>query len=115
MVWRRSLRASQRPTNVTLDNACVIMRAKGYGEASGWLPQLLPDKSEGPTGGTTRDLPRGTWTDGSIKTLLSETELSEGGELDVENVEVGETYLGTGGLHLWDDTTRLLHGRPTRN
>ena len=35
------------------------------------------------------------------------------GELDVVNVEGGETYIGTGKLHLRDEKTRLLHGRPT--
>ena len=30
----------------------------------------------------------------------------------MENVEGGETYIGMGILHLRDDTTILLHGRP---
>ena len=103
MVRRQGLRASQQPTNGTLGNAGVSM---------GWQPQRLPGKSEGPTGGTTGDHSRGTWTDGSSKTLLTETEVTDVGELDVDNVEVGKTYLRMGRLHIRDDTTRILHGSP---
>ena len=89
------------------------MRAEGDGEAACPRPQHLPGKSEGPMGGTASDRPRGTWPDRSSTTLRTETEVSVRGELDVVNVEGGETYIGTGKLHLRDEKTRLLHGRPT--
>ena len=34
--------------------------------------------------------------------ILTKTEVSSGGELDVENVKGGETYLGAGILHIRD-------------
>ena len=39
-------------------------------------------------------------TDGPSTTLLTETEVSSVGELDVENVEGGETYIRAGRIHL---------------
>ena len=72
------------------------MWTKGDGEAYFWRPQRLTGKSEGLTVGTTSDCPRGTWPDGSSTTLCTEMGVWGGEELDVENVEVGETYLRTG-------------------
>ena len=88
------------------------MRAKRDVEATCWQPQRLPGKSEGPAGRTTSNRPRRIWHDGPINTLLTKTEVLSGGELDVENVEGGETYLEDGILHL-RDTRPLIHGRPT--
>ena len=68
--------------------------------------------SEGPAGRTTSNRPCSTWPDGPSTTLLAETEVSSRGELDLENVEGGDTYLGVGRLHL-RDIIRLLHDRPT--
>ena len=56
-------------------------------------------------GGTTSDRTCGTCTDRSSKTLLTEMEVLDRGELDVDNVEGGETFLGKGRIHLRDDTT----------
>ena len=44
--------------------------------------------------------------------LLTKTEVTGGGKLGVENVEGGDTYIGTGGLNIVRDTTRLLLGKP---
>ena len=63
------------------------------GEADSWRPQFLPRKSGGPKGGATSDRPRGLWPDISGTTLRTKTEVPGGGELDVENVERGGTYL----------------------
>ena len=104
MVRRQGLRASQQPPNGTLGNAGVSM---------GWRPQRLPGKSEGPTGGTTSDRPRGIWPDRSSNIILNRTEISNRGELEVDNVKGGETYLGTGRLHLRDNTTQFLQCMPT--
>ena len=93
-----------------MDNTGVSMRAVGDGKYACWRPQRLPGKSEGPKGGTTSDRPCRTWTDGSSTTLLTKTEVLVGGELDVENVEIGENYLGTGKPHIRENTTRILHG-----
>ena len=88
------------------------MWAEGGGGNSCRKPQFLPGKSEGPAERTTSNRPCGTWPDGPSTTLLTETELSSGGELDVDNVDEGGTYLGAGRLHP-RDMRRLLHGRPT--
>ena len=82
------------------------------GEAACRRPQRMPGKSEGPAGRTNRNRSCGTYPDGPRITLLTETEVSSGGELDVENVEGGETYLGEGRLHL-RKTIRIIRGRPT--
>ena len=63
-------------------------------------------------GRTTSDRPCEIFPDGPSTTLLTETEVSSRGELDVDNVEGGETYLGAGILHIMY-TRRLLCGRPT--
>ena len=81
------------------------MWAGESGEADSWQPQILTGKSKGLKGGAPSDRPRGPWPDKSVATLRTKTEVPGGGELDVENVERGETYLGTGGLHIRDDTT----------
>ena len=112
LVHCQVLHAPQRPTNGTLDNAGVRMRAGGGREAACRKPQLLPGKSEVPKGGTTSDRPCGTWPDGSSMALLTKTEVTGGGKLGVENVEGGDTYIGTGGLNIVRDTTRLLLGKP---
>ena len=100
LVRRRGLHSAQQPTHNQLDKSSVRVRAKGDGETSCWQPQYLPGKSEGTAGITTRNLTRSTWPDGPITSLITETEVLSGGELDVENVEVGETYLGAWRLHL---------------
>ena len=64
-------------------------------------------------GRRTSDRPRGIWPDIPSTTLLTKTEVLSGGELYVDNVEEGETYLGTGRLHI-SNTRRHFHGRPTR-
>ena len=112
LVQRWGLRVAQRPTYDQLNKETVIVRDKGFGEAACRRPQRLPRKSEGPVGRTIINRPRGTWPDGSITTILTKTKVSRGGELDVENLEGGETYLGAERLHL-RDMRRLLHGRPT--
>ena len=88
------------------------MQAKGDGEAACRQPQRLPGKSEGPAVRTTSNRPRGIWPYGPSTIVLAETEVSRIGELDVKNLEGGETYLGAGRLYL-RDTRRPLHGRPT--
>ena len=84
------------------------------GEAASRRPQRLPGKSEVPKGGTPSDCPSGTWPDGSSATLRTKTDFPGRGELDVENMERRDTYLGTGGIHIRYDTTRILHGRHKR-
>ena len=106
------LRAAQIPTCYQLDKAIVRVRAERDEEDACRRHQRLPGKYEGPTRRTTSDRPRGIWTDGPSTTIFTETELLIGGELDVENVDGGETYLGVGRLYL-RDMRRLIHGRPT--
>ena len=88
------------------------MRDEGDGEADYQQPQCLTGKFEGPAGRTTGNRPCGTWPDIPSKTLLIETEVSRGGELDVENVEGRGTYLGAAILYL-RYMIRIIHGRPT--
>ena len=106
LIRRRGLRASQQPTDGELDNSSVIMRPERDGETACWRPRLLPRKSEEPTGGTTGYRLHRKWPDQSSTALRTKTEVSGGGELDVDNVEGGENYLVMGRLHLRDDTTR---------
>ena len=112
LVRHRGLHAAQQPTYDQQDKASIRVRAKGDEEASCWRPQCLPGKSEGTAGRTTRNRPRRRWPDGPITTLLTKTEVLRGGQLDVDIVEGGETYLGAGRLYL-REMRRLLHGRPT--
>ena len=110
MIRRWGIRSSQRPTGGTPDNTCVSMWAGGSGEAASRQSQCLPGKSERPKGGAPSDHHRGPWPDRSGTTLRTKTEVLIGGQLDLDNVERREIYLGTGGLHIRDETTIFLHG-----
>ena len=112
LVQCRGLRANQQPNYNQLNKASIRVWYKRDEEADCCQPKTLPVKSEGPTGRTASNSPRRIWPDRLSTTLLTKTEVSSGGELGVENVEGGETYIGAGRLHL-RDTRRLLHGRPT--
>ena len=75
------------------------------------IVQRLPVKSEGQKRGAPSNRPCRPWPDRSVSTLHTNTEVLGREELDMENVKRGETYLGNWGIHIRDDTTRLLHGR----
>ena len=110
LVRHRGIRASQQPTDGTTDHICVSMRAGGGGEAASCRYKRLPGTSKGPKGGEPNKRHSGPWTDISGTTLYAKTEVPSGGELDVENVERGETYLGKGGLNIKEDTDIFLQG-----
>ena len=93
------------PNNLPMINLirqALECEPNGDEEAACRQPQRLPVKSEGPARRTTSNRPRGTWPHGPSTTMITKTEVSSGGELDVENVKGGETYLGAGILHIRD-------------
>ena len=111
LVFCWGIHASQQPTDGTLDNTCISMW-DGEGEEAAILqPQRLPVKCNGQKEGTLSNRTRGVWPDGSRTAVRTKTEVPVGKKLGVENVEIEDTYLGTGGLHIRDNTTILIHVR----
>ena len=80
----------------------------GGEEAASWRYHCLTLKYEGSKGGEPSDRHHGPWLDISGTTLRTQMDIPGRGELDVVNVEGGEKYLGTGGIHIRDGTTGFI-------
>ena len=98
----------QRPNGGPPDNTCFNMWSGGGGEASSRLPQRLTVTSDGSKGGAPSNRRREPWSDRPGTALHAKTKVLSGGKLDVENMEIRETYLGMGGLNIRDKTNRFL-------
>ena len=66
---------------------------------------ILPNTFKGPKERAPRNRHRKPWADVPGVEFHAKTEVAIGGKL---NVERRETYLGTGGIHIKDETTRFL-------
>ena len=71
----------------------------------------MPGPSEGSKGGAPIYRHRDPWAGKSGTEFNAKTEVSSGGKLDVEDVERGETYIGTGGIYTREKMTRFLQRR----
>ena len=108
LVCHRGIRAPQQPTGGPLDRICLNIQAGGGGESASCRPQRLTSTSKGSMGVVPCDCNRKPWSVIPGTEFHAKTEVTSEGKLDVEDVDRGETYLRTRGLHTRDKTTRFI-------
>ena len=102
------IHAPQQLTGGLSYDTSFNMWAGGGGEDANRRPQRLSGTSEVPKGGAPSDRHHKPWADITSTKLHAKTEVPSGWKLDVDIVEIRETYLGVGGLHIRDKTSIFL-------
>ena len=80
------------------------MWARRGGEDASWQPQCLSGTFKVSEGGAPCDRHHKPWADRPGTEFHAKMEVPSGGKIGVEDVERGDTYLGTGGIHTREET-----------